>query len=215
MRKLPVAVALLCMSHFALASEEEKIIKPRTAQVVAAVEKIRATVTDANRQLAKPSPQLRFFAQMADHAKSEKEGYLVPSNRVVRVASSDSWPDETVTSYILLIREDNSVAAFMESPVSESGDWGNSYTHYFDAQGNTVAFERSSSFFIGCPSESATETSTYYYQNSKLIAKDYTLKDNKEKAISPSKCEFMYRHDYVIRHNWLESKRAAGIGQVK
>jgi hypothetical protein len=41
--------------------------------------------------------------------------------------------------------------ALVAVPVSESGDWHNQYTHYFNDRRCTVAFERYSGFFNGCP----------------------------------------------------------------
>jgi hypothetical protein len=193
---------------------EEAPIRPKSVQDAKSTSKLRLLVTNVNQQLAKESRNLRLFAQLADKDKSETEGYLVPSTKIVRVSDAKSWPELTVTSYIALTHDDGTVAAFQEVPVSESGDWFNTYTHYYDKQGNTIAFRRFSSFFNGCPDSPANETSTYYYENHRLIAKDYSLKGDKNKVIKADKCDFMYRYDYHIRKNWIDSMKASGIDKA-
>lgn len=215
---------LLAASAWGAGTSEEKVVKP-SAQDAATVQHLKSTIAKLNQQLSRESSNMRLFAQLADKAKTEKEGHLIPSSKVVRVANAKSWPELTVTSFIVLLRDDGSVAAFHEVPVSESGDWDNGYTHYFDQAGNTIALVRTSSFFNACPDATDTpdsdtsflETSTYYYRDNKLVAKDYSfvVRDGeKEKAISPAKCEFSYRHPYTIHPNWPAAMKAAGLAQA-
>ena len=108
----------------------------------------------------------------------------------------------------------DSVLAFIDAPSSESGDWFNSYTHYFDKKGKTIGFNRYSGFSLGCPASNSHETSIYYFdEKGQLIQKEYTLVDENDKAIHPKECEFMYRHKYKIYKSW--NKLANDIGIIK
>lgn len=75
----------------------------------------------------------------------------VPERGLVAVRDTLSWPDELDTSINLWMDGEGRPAALVEMPMSESGDWFAEFTHWFDADGKTVAFEMSaSSFSSGC-----------------------------------------------------------------
>ncbi len=209
-----VVIALLPVSSAMAGSAEENPVRPVSAPDTRLTSALRATVAKLNQQLSNDSTKVRLFAQLADKQKSDEQGHLVPSNKIVKVLDAKSWPEDTVTSYIALVRNDGTVAVFQEIPVSESGDWFNTYTHYYDEKGKTIAFQRYSSFFNGCPDSPSNETSTYYYAEHRLIAKDYSLLGENNKKIEPDQCDFMYRHDYSIWGTWMETKNASGIGQA-
>lgn len=172
------------------------------------------TVGDVYEQISGNSGRLRLFAQLADKEKSEKAGYQVPSNKVVKVLNSNSWPENTVTSYVVLMRENGTIAAFQQAPIGASGDWFNTYTHYYDGEGNTLAFKRYSSFFNGCPSSPSNETSTYYYQEHKLIAKDYSLKGENDKTLDQENANSCIGMATQFIKTWAGSKKASAIGQA-
>lgn len=120
---------------------------------------------------------LIMFAKLADSSKSDSAGHLIPSDNIQEVANPDSWSKYTTTSLLLVKNSQNRILAIDETPVSESGDWYNTYTHYFDENGNTIAFKRYSGFFNGCPGL-AKETSFYYFDHDGiLVRKDYQLVD--------------------------------------
>lgn len=97
---------------------------------------------------------------------------LVPTGRVVAVAAGTEWPLETVTSYLVVRRGGGLPVALVATPVSESGDWHNEYIHYFNDRGRTVAFERYSGFFNGCPGGLGKERSvTYYTPAGQIVAR--------------------------------------------
>jgi hypothetical protein len=98
---------------------------------------------------------------------------LTEDTQVVAVANANSWPDATVESFG--IRTDNlgRVVSVYETPFSQSGDWNNEYTYYFDTLGTTLIFQRRSSFFSGCQEGSARETSVAYLgSGGRLIRRD-------------------------------------------
>ena len=185
---------------------EEQTIKPATKSHILLTKSLKVLVEKVNANLAKETSLMRLFAQVADKKESAKKGYLIPIDTVVYVKDINSWPDLTVTSYIVLLRKDGSVSAVQEVPTSESGDWSNSYTHYYDESGKTIAFERYSGFFNGCPHSPAKERSHYYLDKKEIIAKDYSLVGNNNKVLKASDCEgFPYRHEYTIYHTLKET----------
>ncbi len=148
---------------------------------------------------------LILIAEMADSVKTDSAGHLIPSDILTRVPNPNSWSDYTTTSLLLAKNIDNIIISFSEVPISESGDWHNTYTHYFDENGNTIIFKRYSGFFNGCPGLSK-ETSIYYFdQNGILLKKEYELINGEGRQISSKDCDvFMYRHDYSIFKNAKE-----------
>ncbi len=218
-------LGLMMTSGHAGPLAESKVINP-VAGDAPWVAQVKSTVTATNRVLGgdgkTSSPRIVLFARLADPAKTKKAGYLVGGDKVVKVRDAKSWPELTITSYIVVLRPNGAVAALQEVPVSESGDWNNGYTHYFDETGQTIAFERNSSFFNACDeltppldeNSVTTETSTYYYRNGKLIAKDYSFEgviNKKTRPINSAKCTFHYRHPYKIYPQWEQVRKAVGI----
>jgi hypothetical protein len=210
-----ITVLFLFLVHSYIFASEESVFEARDekSQKTVSLTKLKIKLYDSD--LAKESPSLKLLAQVADPIKSKKEGYLVPSDKIVSVPDPNSWPDDTVNSYLVLFDEFGSVVAFEETPSSESGDWSNTYTYYFDKKGTTIAFKRYSGFFMGCPASVSKETSVYYYaEKHQLIQKEYTLVNEEGAPINPKKCDFMYRHEYKIYNNWNELANDIGILKV-
>jgi len=200
-----MTVLFPCLVHSYIFASEESFFEAgdEKSQKVVSFTKLRIKQYDSD--LRKDSPRLKLFARIADPIKSKKEGYLVPSNKIVSVPDPNSWPDDTVNSYLVLFDESSSVVAFEDTPSSESGDWSNTYTYYFDKKGTTIAFKRYSGFFMGCPASVSKETSVYYYdEKHQLIHKEYTLVNEEGAPINQKECDFMYRHEYKIYYNWDE-----------
>jgi WD40 repeat protein len=204
--------------------KEEEEVTPKTEEDKERVVRIKETIKQWDEKLDKDDENVLLFAQIAPAQETDTAQNTAASTKIVQVKDQESWPDyeTTLTCYALLLRDDKTVAALNETPASFSGDWNNSYTHYFDEDGNTIAFVRYSAFFNGCvtPPDTpddfiAKETSTYYFHNHKLIAKDYVLVDKDNNALAPTQCEFNYRHPYTIRNTWEESRAAAKISFTK
>jgi hypothetical protein len=210
-----ITVIFLFLVHSYILASEESVFEARDEKSQKAVSLTKLKIKLYDSDLGKESPSLKLFAQVADPIKSKKEGYLVPSDKIVSVPDPNSWPDDTVNSYLVLFDEFGSVVAFEETPSSESGDWSNTYTYYFDKKGTTIAFKRYSGFFMGCPASVSKETSVYYYaEKHQLIQKEYTLVNEEGAPINPKKCDFMYRHEYKIYNNWNELANDIGILKV-
>lgn len=125
---------------------------------------------------------------------------LVEKKKPLRVRNFDRAPGNLETSYNLY-RDSLGVVRFvLESPFNKSGDYLNTFAHYFDDQGRTFAFVRTSNFFHSdCTSGAASEISAYFFgQNQQLIQKMYELKASDGKPLNPDSCVFKYRKNYKI-----------------
>jgi hypothetical protein len=215
LKSLFITVLFVCLVQSFILASEESVFEAGSekSQKAVSLTKLRIKLYDSD--LGKESARLKLLARVADPIKSKKEGYLVPSAKIVNVPDPNSWPDDTVNSYLVLLDESASVVAFEDTPSSESGDWSNTYTHYFDTKGTTIAFKRYSGFFMGCPASVSKETSVYYYdEKHQLIQKEYTLVNEEGAPVNPKECDFMYRHKYKIYSNWNELANEIGILKV-
>lgn len=203
--------------------EEEEEVAPKTEEDREQVARTKTLIAQLDEKLNKYDEHVLLFAQIAP-AEETDTARNTASTKIVQVKDQESWPEyETVlTYYAVLLRDDNTIAAFNETPQSLSGDWVNDYMHYYDENGNTIAFKRYSGFFNDCvaPPDTpddfvAKETSTYYFRNHKLITKDYVLVDKDNNALAPTQCEFSYRFDYTIHKTWEESQAAAKISLTR
>jgi len=206
---------ILCISTLSAFASEETVLIATDSSTKAIVSDTKLKIKACDSALEKLSPRMKLFARVSDPVKSKEEGYYVPSDKIVLVSDKNSWPDDTVNSYAVLFDKDGFVIAFDDIPTSESGDWFNRYTHYFNKEGETIAFKRYSGFFMGCPSEGSNETSVYYYNGKhNLIQKEYTLVDGGGKEVDPKECDFMFRHEYKIYKNWKDLAQDIGILKV-
>ena len=181
-------------------------VSPRDAAAITQVSQTESYRIKVDSILRSPAEGLRFFARLGKEGEGE---CIERTDSIVTVPDPKHWPDNTETSFILLV-DNGHVLATYESPVSCSGDWNNTYTHVFDTAGNTVSFQRFSGFFNGCPF-TAHEVSTYYFEpvTGRLLAKKYLMTDHEGKPFSPSRCDdFYYRHDYLIFANWRSAAKA-------
>lgn len=206
------ALFFLFLSNSSNFASEETTIKASNEKLQKKVASIKLKIKAYDSDLNKISNRIKLFARVSDPIQSNKKGYLIPSDKIVSVSDPNSWPEDTVNSYIILLDESGFIATFEDVPSSESGDWSNSYTHYFDSKGNTLAFKRYSGFFMGCPADVSKETSIYYYgENYELVQKEYSLVDNDGVSINPKECEFMYRHEYKIYKNISDLTKDIGV----
>ena len=173
----------------------------------------RGEVARLRRELLAREAQLRrgrarlLFAEVGDPGSKEP-------GRIVRVANPQSWPDDTVTSYSLVLDDRRRVRLLDESPVSFSGDWTLELTHVFDERGRTVAFERLSSFFnAGCSAAAAERSLAFYDGRGHRIAREWRLEDGDGKPLSPKGCAFPYRHEYRIHPDVRSALSAARLLQ--
>jgi hypothetical protein len=208
----------LCREAFTFAEgslprhEKEEV----TLQAVDADQRQRVDSLAVRRQIvdsliAMSNDRLKLFAQLGTAYET--------SDSIVPVLGR-RWPRNTDASFAVLVDSTGAVLAGVETPTSYSGDWHNSYTHYFDSFGRTVVFHRVSSFFNMCDifteddiiSRPAREHSVYYYSDDgRLIEKEYSLATLSDGPIDPSECGFMYRFNYTVHRTWEAFAWATGL----
>lgn len=83
------------------------------------------------------------------------------------------FSENVETTFNILKDSLGHIITISEYPFSESGDWDITFTHYFDENGKTFAFERKTNFFNSvCTDGVAFETKTEFYDiNFKSIDK--------------------------------------------
>lgn len=131
--------------------------------------------------------------------RKDIEVYVQTPKGIVKVTNG-SWPDAIEKTYNLINKE-NKPLVYIEVPYSESGDWNNTYTYYFDKNGKTRAMKIVSSFFNSqCVDGALTEETRYLYdQVFNVISKAYNLHDEEGKTIQDtSKCIFNYHFEYPV-----------------
>jgi hypothetical protein len=131
-------------------------------------------------------PQLSVYGQLRD------------SDSLINVDPS-AWNPEIVRTFWPLVDTQGRVRAITESPVSESGDWVITYTHYFDSVGHTFAFERKTSFYNSiCTPDLAHEIRTQFFAPDGVqLDSVYHLSDAEGKSLLRSDCQFPYDHPYA------------------
>lgn len=92
------------------------------------------------------------------------------------------------------------LAAAIEVPVSESGDWMIKLTHYFSPDGKTYAFERKAEFYNSiCTPGKAFETTTQFFDPAfQLVEKNLQFTDEKNNELVRDSCQFPYNYPFRI-----------------
>ena len=116
------------------------------------------------------------------------------------VIQNGYFPDNVETTFNILKDSLGQIVSVSEFPFSESGDWNIIFTHYFDKDGKTFAFERQSNFFNSiCTDGVAYETRAEFYNSDfQLIDKTYKLVDEKNKPLQKDSCQFPYDYEFKI-----------------
>lgn len=141
-------------------------------------------------------------------SKKEIKIYVLTSQRLLKVINL-KWPKvDSIETTFNLIEENRKPFVYIEVPYSESGDWNNTYTYYFDTIGNTRVVKIVSSFFNSeCVEGVLTEETIFLYDmNFNKISTMYKIYDEKGNAIKDtSKCVFNYRFEFPLYKNYLSS----------
>lgn len=130
---------------------------------------------------------------------------------------NDNLPDNVETSYTILKDSLGKIISVSESPFSKSGDWFMIFTHYFDNNGKTFAFERQTNFFNSiCTDGVAYETITEYYNSDfGLVEKEYELTDENNKVLQKDSCQLPYEYKYTVSTNLEEYLKIQKINENK
>jgi hypothetical protein len=110
------------------------------------------------------------------------------------------WNPEIMHTFLPVVDSLGRIRAVTESPVSESGDWVITYTHYFDSSGKTFAFERKTGFFNSiCTDDLALELTTQFFAPDGVqLDSTYYLSDKAGNPLQRSECQFPYDYPYSI-----------------
>lgn len=124
---------------------------------------------------------------------------LVGSDEPILIKNGN-FPDNVEISYNILKDSLGHIVTVSEFPLSESGDWDITFTHYFDKDGKTFAFDRQTNFFNSiCTSGVAYETRIEFYDSDfKTLNKVYKLIDEKGMTLQKNSCQFPYDYKYKI-----------------
>lgn len=124
----------------------------------------------------------------------------------VKVVDIDKWADKKYESFINVIKKEGVKVAYIESPYSESGDWNNVYSYYYNLEGTLIAFRRSSNFYNSvCVDGALTEIRTDFYDKGDISFSVEELMDNEGNVvIDDSSCEFNYRFEVPM---YYEAKK--------
>jgi competence protein ComGC len=109
-------LSYIFLSIIPTVASEETIIQARDEEAQKRVTITKLKIKKIDSESSYFSINLKLFARLYDPVQSEKEGYLVTSNKVVLVPDPDSWPDNTIDSYLVLLNGTGSVIAFEWSP---------------------------------------------------------------------------------------------------
>lgn len=130
---------------------------------------------------------------------------LAGKEEPVEVAQDQS-PEGVQTTFTLLADPAGKVLRISEFRASESGDWSVTYSHYFDADGNTFAHERRvSALNTFCPGEPnpsdrlSTETIVRLYSSAhQLLDSTYRLADDRNRELTGKDCRQEAESDLLV-----------------
>jgi hypothetical protein len=126
--------------------------------------------------------QLRIYAQV--------------EQQLVAVRDTSNWPDAGVT-YNLWLDPDGRPVLHAEIPFSESGDWHVVYTHYFDEQGRTVAFDSEAAWFNSmCTEVLRRHIRILFDEGFRLLKADTSHADAEGRPINPKKSQCGNPYDF-------------------
>jgi hypothetical protein len=153
--------------------------------------------TPLNRPVPLTQQKRTLDAYVQAHPSSFVTYARLGNGQVVPVKNA-ALPDATQTVYRVLRNRHRGIVLIQEAPVSESGDWSLTYTHYFTPQGRTFAYERRTAFFNSqCTESAAHETKVQYYDAAfRPRQREYRLTDSDGTPLPQQRCSFPYQWAY-------------------
>lgn len=103
--------------------------------------------------------------------------------RLIKIYNG-KFPEDSIECTYNILLSNGRVLLIMSSPYSESGDWDLEYTHYFDADGRTFAYQKRANAFALPNDGVAYETTLDYFgPGLKRIRHSYKLVDQNDKPL--------------------------------
>lgn len=148
--------------------------------------------------------------------------YALPGGRIALEKDSTDLPDSAAVAYAILRDSAGRIRLVSASPLSESGDWLITETHYFDSTGSTIVMVRFASFFNGCTIEATDSTigikekaTSYFDSQHRLIRRSFVRTTFDETTPAPSEnCNRSFRDFYEIYPSWDSLSAATGLGSI-
>jgi hypothetical protein len=116
----------------------------------------------------------------------------------------ERWPEDVETAFNILKNPKGKIIYIAEFPTSESGDWRLELLHYFDDNGQLIAFEKRLAYFNSLCTEGAVIENVVelYDTNFRVIEVREQLTDNKGNLLQG--CEKVYDWTFEKRGTVLE-----------
>jgi len=187
-KKLLLTVLILsCFCYEQSNCKEKSISQSQKADLIKEADEIIAKADSISGTRA--YPYLRIFAEVEDEP-----------TQYVEVKDTNNWPENTITAINVIYDEDKKPLAYIEIPISESGDWYNVYGNYYNQEGKITVFKRYSGFFNSECVDSVLKERTLIYYDAKFnkIDEKYELYDQSDNPVDSTGCVFYYRFDYKI-----------------
>jgi hypothetical protein len=148
--------------------------------------------------------------------------YGLPNGRIMLQRDSSDLPDSSDVGYAVLRDNSGQIVRASASPLSESGDWLVTETHYFDSAGSTIVMERYASVFDGCTSEDGDSTvgikemaTSYFDPQHRLIRRSFVRTTFNDSTPAPMKnCNRSFQVAYRIYPSWDSLATATGLERV-
>ncbi|MGE0773100.1 MAG: hypothetical protein AB7K37_15425 [Cyclobacteriaceae bacterium] len=125
-----------------------------------------------------------------------------------RVYSLDSMNDKRYNYMYNVVFRENKVIALIGVPFIESGDYRVTVSHYFDRDGNTIAYKKKITFFDSNCSEDplVSEKVVYYDKKGGAVLKKEQLRDVQGRALkNESECvlNFSYPDKVFLKYSQI------------
>lgn len=163
--------------------------------------------------------RLRVLKAQIDNLFNEREVIVVVklnNQELVRIYD-ENFPMDTERIFNILKNIYKQTISVSEILYSQSGDWYITFTHYFDKDGKTFAFSRTTNYFNdNCGSGIVRDTKTEYYDKDfSLIDTAYRIVDSKDKELSREYCKspYGYIEKKKIFANVESLKKAKGLNK--
>lgn len=183
---------------------------------------VARNAVDSEVVLRETQERVRIDALGKRRPESTVLAYALPGGRVVLERDSTDLPDSAVVDYAILRDSVARIRFVSASPLSESGDWLITETHYFDAMGSTIIMERFASFFNGCTMEATDSTigvkekaTSYFDPQHRLIRRTFVRTRFDERTPAPlENCNHAFQDFYQIYPSWDSLATATGLRRV-
>ena len=115
-------------------------------------------------------------------------------NQIFKFDQAEFNAGNAITTYSILLDQNNTVLTFSIKPYSESGDWFKQHLYYFSDDGKVLSYINTLRFVNGlCIDGVLVSTKSFFYDyNSNIIDAKTTLEDHSGNDLSGQDCVMQY-----------------------